>query len=280
MKAEIPSITQTKKENTMEKESLINALKERIGEPDFNAISRRSIETIVEPLLPMFADDDKITEETYAIPVAMLKSFIGQSRHDIAEGIKSEKARFETEKEQAVKDAVAAVRAQMTKPAPKDPDPATKKGDHDDINAIIDQKMTAMLESLTGKEGAIGKLTDSFNTFIDSYNARRTAETVADIKSRLTRDLEDLGADKSKVIELSLRDIKIDGKSEYSDLLREAKTNYETLYKDLYANGPQPFAGGTSGSDSNTEFQNFLKRQQDIADQQAKDAEALRGKMM
>ena len=50
----------------MEKESLIASLKERIGETDFNAISRRSVETIIEPMLPLFADDEKVTEETFA----------------------------------------------------------------------------------------------------------------------------------------------------------------------------------------------------------------------
>lgn len=264
----------------MEKESLINALKERIGEPDFNAISRRSIETIIEPLLPMFADDEKVTDETYAIPVAMLKSFIGQSRHEIAEGIKGEKARFEAEKAQAVKDAVEAYKLSI-EPHKGDPKPADPKpADPTDINTIIEQKMTAMMESLTGKEGALGKLSESFNTFITTYNAQRTEQTVADIRGRLTRDLEYLGADKSKVIELALDKVKIDEKSDYDTLFQSAKSNYESLYKELYANGPQPFAGGSSNNDSNTEFQAFLTRQKEEAERLAKDAEALRGKMV
>ena len=270
----------------MEKESLINALKERIGEPDFNAISRRSIETIIEPLMPMFAEDDKVTEDTYAIPVAMLKSFIGQSRHDIAEGIKSEKARFEAEKDQAVKDAVAALKAQMAKPDPKEPDPAATKGSHDDINTLIEQKMTAMLEGLTGKDGAIGKLTDSFNTFINDYNTKRQQERVEDLRGRVKSELVGLEDDRIKerydvpfIVDLALRDVDFGKESAYADLLAEAKKRYE-FYFPKFAPGVKPFVGGGNGESTDNSFQDYIKRQQKDAERQAEDARALREKMM
>lgn len=264
----------------MEKESLINSLKERIGENDFAAISRRSVETIIEPLLPMFADDDKVTDDTYALPVALLKSFIGQSRHDIAEGVKSEKARLEAEKEKAVKAAVDAIRAEYDK-KDKEPEqkPEPQKPAEPDINGIIAAEVQKALQGLTGEGGALGKLTNSFNTFINDYNKRKTEETEASVRQRITRELEEMGADKGKVIELALRDLSFGDRS-YDDLFKEAKTNYETLYKELYSNGPMPFAGGSGETDSVSGFKSFLKRKQELADRQEKDAEALRTKMM
>lgn len=266
----------------MEKESLINSLKEKIGENDFNAISRRSVETIIEPLLPMFADDDKVTDETYAIPVALLKSFIGQSRHDIAEGIKAEKTRYEAEKEKAVNDAVAALRAEYekkNKPA-TEPKPAEKtEPASDDINSIIAAKIQEAFSGLTGKDGALGKLTDSFNTFIDSYNKEREMENTNDLKKRLTGALEELGADQSAVVELAIEKLNFKDK-DYETLFIEAKSNYEELYKRLYANGPQPFAGGSSQESSDSGFKAYIARQQELANRQAEDAKALRGKMM
>ena len=264
----------------MEKESLINSLKERIGENDFNAISRRSVETIIEPLLPMFADDEKVTDETYALPVALLKSFIGQSRHDIAEGIKSEKARLEADRQKTIDAAIEAAKLEWSKKNaqnddPKaDPKPASQEPA--DINAIIERKF----EALMSKDGALGKLTEGFNTFINDYNKRRTEETEASLRQRIAKGLEDMGADKGKVIELALRDLKFDSEKSYDDLFKEAKDGYEALYKELYANGPMPFAGGSGEKDSDAGFQAYLKRKQEQADRQEKDAEALRTKMM
>lgn len=265
----------------MEKESLINSLKERIGENDFNAISRRSVETIIEPLLPMFADDEKVTEETYALPVAMLKSFIGQSRHAIAEGIKSEKARLEADRQKTIDAAIEAAKLEWSKKNEQNDDTkgepkSEPKQDSTDINALIEKKF----EALMSKDGALGKLTEGFNTFINDYNKRRTEETEASLRQRITRGLEDMGADKSKVIEIALRDLKFDNEKSYDDLFREAKDNYEALYKELYANGPMPFAGGSGEKDSNADFNAYLKRKQDEAARQEKDAEALRTKMM
>ena len=265
----------------MEKESLINSLKERIGENDFAAISRRSVETIIEPLLPMFADDEKVTEETYALPVALLKSFIGQSRHEIAEGVKAEKARLEADKDKAVKDAVAAALAgggKNKEPEPK-PEPASEPAPND-INGLIAAKVQEAFSGLTGKDGALGKLTESFNTFIDAYNKERELESTNDLKKRLTEALEGLGADQPAVVELAIEKLDFKGGKDYEALFGEAKSGYEELYKRLYANGPQPFAGVGSQETSKSGFKAYIARQQEIAEREAKDAEALRGKMM
>lgn len=267
----------------MEKESLISSLKERIGENDFNAISRRSVETIIEPLLPMFADDEKVTEETYALPVALLKSFIGQSRHDIAAGIKSEKERYEAEKEKAVKDAVEAYKNSLEKDKDKGGE-KEKKGEGakqtDDIDSIIEDKFKSLLESLTGEEGAIGKLNNSLNTFINEYNERRKAEKVSDIQARIRENLQGLGETNVKLINLAIKEVDFDGDKDFDTLLKEVKAEYESLFKEFYGDGVRPFAGGAGGESSSTSFKSYIERQQKLAEQQAKDAEALQKKMI
>ena len=270
----------------MEKESLIASLKERIGETDFNAISRRSVETIIEPLLPMFADDDKVTDETWAIPVAMLKSFIGQSRHDIAESLKAERARYEADKDKAVKDAVEALKASLKDKEQKEGSGSGGKEGKDDIDAIIDKKMAAMVESLTGKDGALGKLTESFNTFITDYNSKRQQERVEDLRGRVKNELVGLENDRIKerydvpfIVDLALRDVDFGKDAQYAELLEEAKKKYE-FYFPKFAPGVKPFAGGGSGESVDTSFQDYIKRQQKDAERLAEDAKALRGKMM
>lgn len=271
----------------MEKESLISSLKERIGENDFNAISRRSVENIIEPLLPLFADDEKVTEETYAIPVAMLKSFIGQTRHDIAASVKAERDALETRQKEAlakaVKDAVDAERAKWESnngEGNKHPDPDPKKDDPTDVDSVVDRKISEMLEKLTGADGAIGKLTSTVETFIADAQNRRKAETEASIKERITNALESMGADNDTLIELAIEKLKFGDNPDYNTLFTQAKSEYETYYKKLYANGPTPFAGAPGESGSDKQFKDFIAKRQEEAEQQAKDAEALRGKMI
>lgn len=266
----------------MEKESLISSLKERIGENDFNAISRRSVENIIEPLMPLFADDEKVTEETYAIPVAMLKSFIGQTRHDIAASVKAEKDALEARQKEAlakaVKDAVDAERQkwESNNGAP-DPEPA---GDPVDVDSVVERKIAEMMERLTGADGAIGKLTSTVETFIADAQERRKAEKEEDIKNRITASLQDMGADNETILELAIEKLKFGENPDYNTLLAQTKSEYETYYKKLYANGPAPFAGAPGESGSDKQFKDFIAKRQEEAEQQAKDAEALRGKMI
>lgn len=269
----------------MEKESLISALKERIGEPDFAAISRRSIETIIEPMMPMFADDEKVTEDTYAIPVAVLKSFIGQSRHDIAEGVKAEKSRFEAEKDKAVKDAVEAYKSSLT--STPSTAPHKTEGANDDVNAIIEQKMSEMLAGLTGKDGAIGKLTDSLNTFISDYNARQQQEKVENIRERVKSELVELEDSSVKdsidvpfMVDMALRDVDFSQEKDYASLLAESKKRYEFYFQKFGPKNAAPFAGGAGGETPDASFQAYLKGRQAEADRQESDAKALREKMM
>lgn len=262
----------------MEKESLIQALRERIGENDFAAISSRSVETIIEPLLPLFADDDKVTEQTYELPVALLRSFIGQSRHAIAESVKAERERLEGEKAQAVKDAVEAYRASHE--SGEAGDPPAQGAAAVDVDALVERKFTDMVASLTGADGAIGRLTKSLDTFINDYNATREREREDGVRTRVREALENLGADNATVLDIALGGVDFKQDKSFEELLASAKGGYESLYKKLYANGPQPFAGAPGETGSDRQFEDFISRRKEESERQAKDAEVLRGKMI
>ena len=66
----------------MEKDILIQNLKTKVGEDNCKVISDKTFDGIAESVLPMFADDSKITDETWKLPVATLIQFAGQKRFD------------------------------------------------------------------------------------------------------------------------------------------------------------------------------------------------------
>ena len=62
----------------MEKEALIEGLKSKVGENDFGVLSGQTVDALVATFLPSFADDDKVTDETWKIPVEVVKNYAGQ----------------------------------------------------------------------------------------------------------------------------------------------------------------------------------------------------------
>ena len=68
----------------MEKEILIQNLRERLGADKSGVISDRTMDALAQEWLPQFADDSKITDETWKFPVLMLNNYAGQKLHDDA----------------------------------------------------------------------------------------------------------------------------------------------------------------------------------------------------
>ena len=75
----------------MEKELFQTTLLEKAKAANNNApidnLSERTISEVVGMFLPQFADDENITDESWAIPVQMVKTLSGQLRHDTSTGI-------------------------------------------------------------------------------------------------------------------------------------------------------------------------------------------------
>lgn len=271
----------------MEKETLISNLREKVGENDFAVLSERTVDNIIEPFMTMFADDDKITEETYRLPVSVIKSYVGQYRHDVKDGISKGvadgKTAWETEQktaqEKAVADAVAKAKEEWEK------DHKSKEGtehgkEGDDLDKKIQDAVANALGSLTGEEGVIGKLSKQFGDYMAAQTAKEKAATIANAKSELKKFLIELGADENKprVIELALAEVEIGDAPVMADLQKAAKAKYESLYKDLYGDGGKPFAGGNGngGGTSNDGLKEFLRQQTEKDKAEEAQAEAMK----
>ena len=87
----------------MEKNLLIQNLKSKAG---VDNLSDRTYDEVATLFLPQFTEDDKITDESYAAPLQVLKTMSGQLRHEVADGITKGKTQWETEQKAAQQKAI------------------------------------------------------------------------------------------------------------------------------------------------------------------------------
>jgi hypothetical protein len=271
----------------MEKETLIQNLKAKVGEDDFSVLSQRSIDSIIDPILPLFSDDEKVTDETYTLPVNMLKSYIGQYRHDIAEGIKSGKTAWEQERQKvqakAIEDAVSSARTKWEAELnPKSQD-TTVEEDPKPVIPTADEITAKVISTLTGNDGALGKMNATLTDFINTYNQRQRMETVEALRSSLrTYLIDELGADREPVVNLAIAETKIPDNVNIEQLKTDVKNRYEARYKEFYGDMS---AGGKNGAfggaeDSVDAFNSFIKERQQLDADAKRDADAISKMLM
>lgn len=271
----------------MEKNLLIQNLKSKAG---IDNLSDRTYDEVATVLLPQFADDEKITDESWNLPIQMLKSMSGQLRHEVADGITKGKTQWETEQkavqQKAIDDAMAAFKAQWekdhpdpNKSDPNKPDPNAEKTLEEKIAAAVAKAM----EGVTGEEGSIGKLTKQFTDYMAKTEQEKKDAIVNKIREDLKSYLLDTRfADREPVVNLAIKEMEIKEDSDFDKLKIEVEKKYEALYKDFYGDsGSGPYAGGAGGgTDSNKEFEKFIKERQAAAEAAAKDTKELEAKMM
>ena len=279
----------------MNKETLIQNLKQKVGETDFNVLSSQTVDGIITPLLPMFSDDEKVNDATYELPVQLLKNYIGQYRHDVAAGITSgiegEKTRLNSEKDSAI----AAFKAQWEKDHPAD---GGNKGDGDgdgkgngdggsqlsaeDISKKVDEMLNAKLAELTGKDGAIGKLNDLIAGLETQRKAEKISAITKTIEQYITeREGGELTHEQSRALHYAMKDFTIDENASVDDLKKNFEKIYETTYKDLYPNGGMPFSNANGGEGgTSAAFEDFMKRKAQDAKTAEQEQEALKKKFM
>lgn len=277
----------------MNKETLIQHLEQKVGKNDFQVLSSQTVDGIVTPLLPMFSDDATITDATYELPVQLLKNYVGQYRRDVAAGISSgieeEKTRLTSEKDAAI----ASFKAQWEKDHPSagagvNPPAEKPQGapgsvlSDEDLSKKVDALFAAKLEELTGKDGAIGKLTGLLETFESERKADRINAITQAIESHITeKEGGDLTHEQSRALHYALKDFTIDEKVSLDDLKKNFESVYEATYKDLYPSGGMPFSNAFGdGDDSNVAFEDFIKRRGEAAKQAALEQEALKKKFV
>jgi len=272
----------------MEKNLLIENLKTKAG---VDNLSDRTFDEVATVFLPQFADDEKITDDSYALPIQMLKTMSGQLRHEVADGITKGKTQWETEQktaqQKAIEDAIAAAKVEWEKNNPQNQQQQQSQQQQQQQEPSLEEKIaTAVakaMESVTGEEGSIGKLTKRFTDYIAKTEQEKKDAHVnkirEDLKSYL---LDERFADREPVVNLAIKDMEIKEDSDFDKLKIEVEKKYEKLYKDFYGDsGSGPYAGGAGGgTNTNKEFENFIKQRKADAEAAAKEAEELEKHMM
>lgn len=264
----------------MEKEALIQGFKERLGD-NASVVSDRSYDEIANVALPSFADDSKITEDTWKLPVQMLNTLVGQYRHDVANGITNAKTQWVTENDaankKAIEDGIAAFKTQWEKehatPAPSQTDEERHKTE---ITELVKGILAENNKQLLSDEGVIGKLSKSVTGFMDSYNKQQRAAQLNDIRSQITNYLTELGATSEPAVRLAVKQLEIGENPDIDALKLSAKKNYETINTEFFGDGAKPYRGQAGGSAGGGIAAQYIKEQGEKLQKEAQDAEALR----
>ena len=268
----------------MEKESLIEGLRSRLGD-NAAAVSDRSYDEIATAALPMFADDDKVTDDTWKVPVQMLSSLVGQYRHDVADGIAKGKETWTTEQAEVQKNAIAEAvknaKAEWEAAQKKNnPEPAKGKGDsgktNDDILEQVKNLLAENNKQLLADDGAIGKLSKSMNGFVETYNKQQREALEKGIRSQITEYLRGKNATYEAALSHTVRNLQIGENPDIDMLKMQAEKDYMSMVKDFYGDGGKPFGGSGSGGTGKSLVDDYIKQRAEEAKKEANDAEALR----
>lgn len=248
----------------MEKDILIQNLRTRVGEDDCKSISDKTFDGIAESVLSLFADDSKITEESWNLPIAALKQFAGQKRHDekeFAERFKSDYAKeFASKHEKDVDERIRVATERALEEYKKKEEEtkakanatAEKTAGGEDIDAKVNEAVAKAMERLTGKDSELSKSLATITTFVTTQTEREKTEVKNRVKSELKQHLVNLKANNEACIDDALDDIEYGDNPTFEGLKQSAISAYEKRYKRYYANGGKPFGGDNAGGGSET----------------------------
>ena len=263
----------------MEKEALIEGLKSKVGENDFGVLSGQTVDALVATFLPSFADDDKVTDETWKIPVEVVKNYAGQYRHDLATKTAEEKARLVKENENLAKSLaekqIEEFKAEWVKT--HNAKPANENNDGNNEKSDVEKALEAYNIKLfgeDGKGGLIGGKLSETSDFIASSKKAIEAEKISNIKKQLKDYLvEERKASRDAVVNLSIKDLEVTSNSDIDELKIKVEKIYEERYKDFYGDSGKPFggdsAGGTGNGGGSDEVTEYLKKRSEAAVKQA-----------
>lgn len=275
----------------MEKTALIQEFRTRLGEDNAKVISDKTFDGIADTVLPLFADDSKITEETWKLPIAMLTQYAGQKRHDEAEFAKKYQTEYATQHEQDVakriKDAADKAVEEYKKAHPDKPGGEGGdggkggEGGKDDLQTMVSNAVAEAMKGLTGDESELSKALKSINAFTASQAAREKTDNKNRVKTELISYLTGLekearkGGDIPAEIQALIEDAAtyLDyGEDPKTDALKPSiKAFYEKEYKRRYPNGGQPFGGSSTGGGGG-ETNTFVKEKIEQLKKEAKES--------
>lgn len=272
----------------MEKELFLSTLK---GKAQVDNLSDRTFDEVATLWLPQFADDTKITDESWVLPVQMLKTMSGQLRHDVSMGIASGKSQWEndaaTTRQKAIEEAVANAKKEWERSNPAPAQAVTKPIEQSqDIDKKIAEAVALAIGGLTAESGAIGKLSKQFSDYMTQVAEERKTQTVESIRSQVRDYLVGRGADEDDfALEYTLEKMDIGDNPDLAALKTKAEADFEANYKRIHRNnGAHPFAGGAGGAgngqDSKAEFDRFIQGKKAEMQKQQADADELKKLMM
>ena len=250
----------------MEKDILIQNLKEKLGSDTASVISDRTFDGISGLYLDSFKEDDKITDDTYKPVLAVLKEFAGQKRFDEKAFTERYKADYEKQHEKETKDkitlaiaeAIENYKKEHPEPKPdKDKDKDKDKDNDKDLDTKIAEAIAKAVGGLTAEDGAIGKLTGTVNNFINTYNEREKNAQEGAIREQLKAYLTGRKANGPAVVDLVVSQIQIGEKPNLAELKVMVERDYEANYKKFYGEGAPAFGGngnGGAGGGGDTSF--------------------------
>lgn len=244
----------------MEKDILIQNLRTKVGEDNCKVISDKTFDGIAESVLPMFADDSKITDETWKLPVATLIQFAGQKRFDekvFTEKFKADYAKeyanqHEKDVETRINTAVAKALEDYKKEHPENGAGNGGNGGNGgstevDIDTKVQEAVKKAMAGLTGTDSDFGKMTATITSFMKSQMEREKTATLNSVKSELKKHLIALKANNEACIDDALEDIEYGDNPTFDGLKQSAIAAYEKRYKRYYADGGKPFGGDSTG---------------------------------
>lgn len=264
----------------MEKDILISNLRTKVGEDNCKSISDKTFEGIAEVYLPLFADDSKITDDTWKFPVAALNEFAGQKRHDekvFTEKFKTDYAKeyatqHEKDVEERIRQATEKALEEYKKAHPEKEGVGSKGGEGDeDLDKKVNDAVANAIKSLTGADSEFGKSLATISSFVENQTKREKTETKNRVKADLKKHLIDLKANNEACIDDALDDIDYGDEPTFDGLKQTAITAYEKRYKRYYSDGGKPFGGSSSGGagGEGTFVQERIKQLQEEAKQNA-----------
>lgn len=264
----------------MQKDILIQELRTRVGEDDAKVISDKTFDGFAENYLSLFEKDDDITDDTWKAPVAALKMFAGQKRHDdkvFAERYKSEyEAQHQKDVDARIADATAKAIEEFKKTLENAGDKGGDgEGTKTDPNAddSMEERMRAFMENaLKERDKQIEDFKNTIKELTESQKEREKTARIGSVKSALKQHLLDLKANNEACIDDALDSIDFGDEPKLEDFKQTAVAAYEKRYKRYYGDGGKPFGGesaGGSASGSGSIVKSHIERVQ----QQVKDAE-------
>lgn len=264
----------------MQKDILIQELRTRVGEDDAKVISDKTFDGFAENYLSLFEKDDDITDDTWKAPVAALKMFAGQKRHDdkvFAERYKSEyEAQHQKDVDARIADATAKAIEEFKKTLENVGD---KGGDGEgaktDPNADdgMEERMRAFLENaLKERDKQIEDFKNTIKELTESQKEREKTARIGSVKSALKQHLLDLKANNEACIDDALDSIDFGDEPKLEDFKQTAVAAYEKRYKRYYGDGGKPFGGESAGGSAGGSG-SIVKSHIERVQQQVKDAE-------